>query len=222
VFGTGEDMNDLTQKLILVLVVVPIIFGIFRSWKEMACTAAVIGIALVFANLHKIALIKGAGGGIEVELKTAVREAYAAIEQLKELGLSLSSPIVDELALSGKPLSYIHLKYKLEQAAKISETLKKLGASTKEIDEITAPLYQRVTETHFGHILSSLQQSNTDKEAIFRGWHQWKLSEWNMNRLEDFIKDNALNRSGETQESIKDLEYFQKNRKLRREDRFGP
>jgi hypothetical protein len=67
---------------------------------------AAIFVALVFANLDKFSRFKGAG--IEAELRTAVNEAYAAIEQLKELGLSLSSPIVDELAISGRMLQYIH------------------------------------------------------------------------------------------------------------------
>ena len=71
------------------------------------------------------------GVGLEAELKTAVDEAYAAIEQLKELGLSLSSPIVDELAISGRMLQYIHLKYKLERVAKIADTLKKLVKDMK-------------------------------------------------------------------------------------------
>src|SRR5437762_11794238 len=98
-------MNDLTQKLIVALVIVPILVGIFRGWKEMGVTVGAIGISLFFANMDKFTSFKG--GGIEAKLRTAVNDAYAAIEQLKELGISLSSPIVDELAISGRMLQFI-------------------------------------------------------------------------------------------------------------------
>jgi len=48
-------------------------------------------------------------------------------EQLKELGLSLSSPIVDEMAVSGRMLQDIPLKHKLERVEKIEDNLRKIG-----------------------------------------------------------------------------------------------
>lgn len=51
-----------------------------------------------FANLEKFSKFKGAG--FEAEMHNAVRETYAALEELKELALSLSAPIIDELAVS--------------------------------------------------------------------------------------------------------------------------
>jgi hypothetical protein len=136
-------MNDLTEKLIAALVIIPVLLAIFRGWKEMTVVAAAIGISLCFANLDKFSRFKGAG--IEAELRTVVNEAYAAIGQLKELGVSLSKPIVDEMAVSGRMFQYIHLKYKLQRVATIAETLKRLGATDMEIEEACSTIYQRVT-----------------------------------------------------------------------------
>lgn len=160
------------------------------------------------------------GVGLEAELKTAVDEAYAAIEQLKELGLSLSSPIVDELAISGRMLQYIHLKYKLERVAKIADTLKKLGASQEEIDKACSTIYERVTNDHIRRILHSLKSSNPGKEELFEGINDGKMDDWDKGKIETFIRENNLNKSEDTDEWLLDLDYFLKQRKLRREDKW--
>jgi hypothetical protein len=211
----GTQMNDLNQKLIIALVIIPILLGIFRTRTEMAIAAAAIGLALCFANLDKIVRFKGAG--FEAEMRTAVDRAYAAIEQLKELGLSLSTPIVDELAISGRMLQYIPLKYKLERVEKIVETLKKLGASETEIDGACSTIYTRVTNDHLRRILYSLRGANPGKEALFEGIDDGKMDGWERVQLEKFIKDNDLKKNQEAEEWLLDLDHFQKTKKLRRE-----
>lgn len=215
-------MNEMNQKLIIALVVIPILLGIFRSPKEMGIAVLAIGLALVFSNIDKFSRFKGTfkGAGLEAELKTAVDEAYAAIEQLKELGLSLSSPIVDELAISGRMLQYIHLKYKLERVAKIADTLKKLGASQEEIDKACSTIYERVTDDHIRRILHSLKSSNPGKEELFEGINDGKMDDWDKGKIETFIRENNLNKSEDTDEWLLDLDYFVKQRKLRREDKW--
>ena len=211
-------MNDINQKLIIALVVIPILLGILRSPKEMGIAIAAIGLALFFSNIDKFSRFKGAG--FEAELKTAVDEAYAAIEQLKDLGLSLSGPIVDELAISGRMLQYIHLKYKLERVAKIVDTLRKLGASQEEIEEVCSTIYGRVTNDHIRSILYSLKNSNPEKEELFEGINDGKMDNWEKGKIEIFIKEHNLNKSEDTDECFIDLDYFLKNRKLRREDKW--
>lgn len=211
-------MNELTQKLIIALVIVPVLLGIFRSPKEMGIAAAAIGLALCFANLDKIARFKAAG--VEAEMKAAVDKAYAAIDELKQLGLSLSSPIVDELAISGRMLQYIHLKYKLERVAKIEETLRKLGASEKEVEEACATIYGRVTNDHTRRIFYSLKEANPDKGPLFEGIDDGKMDGFNREQLEKFIQDNKLKRSEATEEWFRDLDFFLKNKRLRRDDQW--
>jgi hypothetical protein len=211
-------MNDLTEKLIAALVIIPVLLAIFRGWKEMTVVAAAIGISLCFANLDKFSRFKGAG--IEAELRTVVNEAYAAIGQLKELGVSLSKPIVDEMAVSGRMFQYIHLKYKLQRVATIAETLKRLGATDMEIEEACSTIYQRVTTDHINGAVRTLQKVNPGKEELFKGVLEGNIGFLDKAWLEKFIKENALVMNEETEEWIRDLDYFLSNKKLRREDKW--
>jgi hypothetical protein len=211
-------MNDLTQKLIAALVIVPILLAIFRGPKEMSIAASAIVAALIFANLDKFKYFKVLG--TEGELRTAVDDAYAAIAQLRDLGIALSSPIVDDLAVSGRLLQYLPLKYKLERVATIAETLRKLGASEKEIDGVTATLYGRVTQDHIVKILRSLRTSNPEKEQLFKGLDDAKTVIADKTQLDQFIKGNNLQISDDAAELISDLDFFIKNKKLRRDDQW--
>ena len=211
-------MNDMNQKLIIALVVIPILLGIFRSPKEMGIAVAAIGLALFFTNIDKFSRFKGAG--FEAELKTAVDETYAAIEQLKELGLSLSAPIVDELAISGRMMQYMHLKYKLDRVAEIANTLEKLGASQKEIDDVCSTIYNRVTNDHIRRILYSLKTVNLDKENLFEGINDGKMDGWDKAKIEGFIKEHELIKNEDTDEWFRDLDYFLEKKQLRRKDKW--
>ena len=208
--------------LIIALVVIPILLGIFRSSKETWIAILVICLALVFLNIDKFKHVKGTvkGASFEAELKTVVDEANVAIEQLKELGLALSSPIVDEMAVSGRMLQYIHLKYKLDRVANIADTLNKLGASQEEIEGACSTLYVRITNDHIRRILSSLKSSNLGKEELFEGINDGKMDDWDKARIETFIREQSLNKSKDTDEWFLDLDYFLKQRKLRREDKW--
>jgi hypothetical protein len=214
----GINMNDLNQKLIIALITVTALFGIFKGAKEVIAITAAFGVALCFANLDKLSKFKTAG--LEVELRKAVNDAYAAIDQLKELGVSLSNPIVAEMAVSGRMLQYIHLKYKLEQVATIAETLKKLGASDKEIEGTCSVLYQRVTNDHMRKVLYTIKEANPDKQTLFEGLDAGKMDDIDRSKLENFIKNNALKTSENTKEAILDLDFFLKNKKLRRESEW--
>ena len=210
-------MNDWTQKLILALVMVPTLLVIFGTPKgPVLVVAGSICVALAFANLDKIESFSSIF--FEAKLRTAVEKAYAAIEELKELGLSLSSPIVDEMAVSGRMFHYIRLKHKLERVEKIEDNLRKLGASKEEIEVACSSIYERVGNDHIRKVLRSLLTSNPEKNGLFEGLDEGKMD--SIRDFEKFIKDNDLKRSKETDEAILDLQYFLKNKKLRREDQW--
>jgi hypothetical protein len=210
-------MNDINQSLILALVTIPTLFGVFRLPKEMAVATTAIALALAFANLDKFVKFKGAG--FEAELRTVVDKAYAAIDQLKDLGLSLSAPIVDELALSGRMLQYMPLKYKLQRVEKISTTLKALGASQDEIDKACKTIFDRVGIDHVRRIIWSLKSANADKDGtIFAGIDDGKFDNFRSEQIELLVKSNVLKKDPEVEERFLDLDHFLKTRKLRRED----
>jgi hypothetical protein len=213
-----NSMNDLTQKLIVALVVIPTLFGVFQRPKEMAITVAAIALALAFANLEKFERFKGAG--FEAEMRVAIDKTYAAIDDLKELAVSLSEPIVDSLTMSGQVFSYIPLSEKIDQIEKVSTALHKLGASEKEIDQVSSTLLTRVTGDHIKKTLYALRAANPEKVSLFAMIDDWKSKEWNSQKLNDFIVQNELKKDSEVEECLSDLSYFLSKRKLRRPDKW--
>jgi hypothetical protein len=215
----STTMNDLTQKLIVALVVIPVLIGLFRTRWEMFLSIGAIAIALSFANLDRFIRFKTPG--FEAELRTVVDKAYAAIEQLKELGLSLSAPIVDDLAMSGRLFQYMPLTHKLDRVEMIVATLKQLGASQTEIDAVTATIYGRIINDHNAGILRVLRQLNPVKAELFQGLEEGKLGvDWDRAKLDAFITSNGLIKNNEIDESFADLDYFIKTKKLRRPERW--
>ena len=157
---------------------------------------------------------------LKAKLDASVADANKAIEQMKKLGLVLTAPIVDELAVSGRMLQYIPLKYKLERVQNIADNLKKLGASQDEINDVCKTIYSRVTDDHVRRIIASLRDPNPNKEDFLNNMLEKKLDEWDASKIIKLINDNNLKKSEETDECFSDLEYFLKNKKLRREDKW--
>ena len=208
-------MNVLSVILIAILIVAVVIFSWFKGWKESTPVVGALIAALFFANIERFKYFKG--GGIEAELQTAVNKAYAAVGPLKDLGLSLSAPIVNEVAMSGY-IGSTPLKEKLERVARISADLKALKASDVEIARVVAPLYQRVTSQHVGQILAGLRIANPGKDSLFDELREEKWDTWDVARIDRIIKANGLSVDAKSGKLIKDLDFFLKNKQLRREE----
>lgn len=204
--------------LILALAIIPTIFGFQGMPKEMGLSIAALFLALVFLNIEKISRFKG--GGFEAEFREVVNKAYAAIEELKDLGLALTSPIVDTMAVSRRMLQFIHLKHKLENMKKIEETLGKLGASNKEIDGVCGTLYKRVEVDHYERIVCLLKESNSGLNDLFEGSNDWNYYEWDKKRVESFITENQLTVDSATREWLTDLNFWLEHKTLKNEDNW--
>jgi hypothetical protein len=204
--------------LIGALVIIPTFFGAFKMATEMGLSIGAIVIALFFANLDKFSKFKGAG--FEAEMRNAVKETYTALEELKELALSLSAPIIDELAVSGRMLQYIPLKYKLERVEKIAKTLAKLGAQKEEIEEVCSTIYSRVHDDHVKAVLRYLKTANKDKQEVLKELEEGDVSGWNDEKLNDLIETNNMVCDDQVTETLKDFKYFSLHKKLRREDKW--
>ena len=132
--------------LFVVLIVTTILFGIYSTTGKMLTSASVIVAVLFFINIDKFEIFRFFG--LEAKLKKAVDQAYVALEDLKQLGLCLSAPIIDEMAVSGNMFIFLSLKHKLQRVKNITTLLQKLGASKEEIQEKCSLLYARVIEDH--------------------------------------------------------------------------
>ena len=186
----------------------------------------ILGVAFFSWNLsgwHKEGVIEAKKAELallKAQLDASVADANKAIEHMKKLGLVLTAPIVDELAVSGRMFQYIPLKYKLERVQNISDNLKKLGASQNEINDVCGTIFSRVTNDHVRRIIASLRDPNPDKKDLLKNILEGKLDGWDTPKIVKFINDNKLKKSEETDECFSDLEYFLKHKKLRREDKW--
>ena len=136
------------------------------------------------------------------------------------MGLAVSSPIVDELAVSGRMLQYIPLKHKLDRVEKIAETLKKLGATDEQIEEACSTIFERVESDHIKAMLGSLKQANPEKESLFEGIHDGKFNDWTKVKVEDLIKKETLHTNEKYDEWSDALDYFKETRKLKHPDNW--
>lgn len=207
----------LNSTLIIALAVVPIIFSINKIENTVW---AIIGVflALFFVNIERFEWIKLTF--LEAKLQKTIKEAYAVLDDLKELGLSISEPMIANLAVSGRMLQYITLEYKLESVEKISKTLRKLGANDEEINEVCESIHQRVEADHCRVLLYNLKTNDEKGEELFKDFQNWKFSQWDKDKILDFAKENKLEFSEDAHERLEDLEYFLKTKKLRRPDKW--
>jgi hypothetical protein len=204
--------------LIISLIMITTILAFNKLPTEMLGMTTAFVVAFVFLNLEKIKWFRGAG--LEVEMQEAVTRAYAAIEDLKNLGLALTEPIVDTLTISGNLMQFIHLKNKLESVEKIRGTLQRLQASEGEIFQVTKTIYDFIEMRNIKIILNLLKSANPNKSELFNNYDNWNFNEWNYDRIKKLISDNSLVVDEEINEWITDLEYFMKTKKLRREENW--
>ncbi|KZX59200.1 hypothetical protein A3709_16795 [Halioglobus sp. HI00S01] len=212
-------MDDLNQKLIAALIIIPVLVGILTSVKLASVVMICISLALFFSNIGQFKYFKA--GMFEAEVREAVNEAYAAIDELKELGLALSEPIVDQMQIDRMPLQYIDVSHKLEHTKKISDTLYRLGASDEEVNEATSLLISNVQGHHVLKVQGSLKRENPEKENLFVDFERWDRSEWGTAKVHSFIAEHTLHTGTETDQLILDLTYFEENKTLRRPDTWG-
>jgi hypothetical protein len=211
----------LNALLVLVMVVVPAIFGFKQMPTEMGIQIGAIALALFFLNIEKFVRFKGPGIEAEIrEAKTVVDKAYAALDDLKNLGLALAEPIINSYAVLGRLWQHIPLKYKLADIEKIKTRLQQLGASEIEITSVCSTMTSRLTEDHIRSTLNALKEANPDKESIFEGVNDWNFQSWDKGKLTAFIRDNSLKADGEPTEWIADLDQFLSKGTLRREDKW--
>jgi len=211
-------MNYLNIGLILALAVVPCLFGKHKRFKEMGFSILAFCLALAFTNLDKFAKFKGGGFEAELrtqELKSAVKETYAALDQLKQLALALSNPIVEQVTVSGK-LLVVAMPAKIRQVKTIEATLKKLGATDAEIKESCGEFYEILDTDHFRFVLVCLGEANSDKKEMFTDLYYWKFDGWTVETLRKLISDSNLKENDKSKEAMRDLEFFLEHRELRR------
>lgn len=197
--------------------IVPIAFGVMD--KAVSMTASILAgcLILAFAYIDKIKKFKGAG--FEAELRDAVSEAYATIEKLQHIAVKLSEPIVTEVTMQNRLLSYIPLKYRYEQIKEIERSLHDLGIKEEEIQKTTEFFYSAYWEDHINKVAQAIicdkYSPNELKEKMEAYENRDIPKELN---IADVIASYEYTPSDEISELIKDAEHFEKEKSFRRID----
>jgi len=137
--------NIVNFLLILLLVVTPVLLAVFDKTAAASLSLISLSFALVFWNIDKFSEFKGAG--FEAKLNTAVSDTYAAIDEVKKLAISISSPVASLMAVKSS-FQYLSLEYKLKYAKEIESSLLELEIDNNKIEEALSALYSRVLEDH--------------------------------------------------------------------------
>ena len=107
-----------------------VMFGLKGMATEMGIIVAAGAICLAFLNIDKIERFKGAG--FEAEMKKAVAEANATVEQLREVAATSAKAILTDL-MAGNFFDGTTLEKRLELHDQIINSLKGIGASESQI-----------------------------------------------------------------------------------------
>lgn len=108
----NADIRRIISFIFILLMISLSIYMAFNG-KELAASICILSFSfgIAFLNLDKFSKIKGAG--FEAELREAVHEANVAIDELRNVLISVAEPTISLLAVSS-PFEYLPLKDKLE------------------------------------------------------------------------------------------------------------
>lgn len=214
-------MKILNIALILALVLVPIIFIVQTGhWFGLLMAVMAIAIALFYVNLDKFERYKVTSNllSLDAELRKTINQAYAAIDDLKDLALSLAEPMISDLTMSGQMFRSLTIEHKLESVGKIADTLLKLGASDKEVEQACGFIYKRVSGVLARVALVSMRPEKWEELDFYKGFPDWDFTEWDRAKIEKFAKENTLTINDDVKEWLDDIDYFVQTKKLRRPD----
>ena len=197
---------------------------------EMGIIVVAGAIGLAFLNIDKIQRFKGAG--FEAEMKRAVEEANATIEQLREVATTSAEVILTDL-MSGNFMDGATLEKRVELHDQLINNLKDIGASEKQIKKADEMWRRGIGIIFFRGIRSALEgrekqsQINTKAEKhVLDASREFqdllKFKEWKAppsTQLREFCnKKDVMN--PEVDELLKDYAEFENTGKFRRRDVF--
>jgi len=108
------------------------------------------------------------------------------------------------------PLQYLPLKYKLEYAEEIRNSLKELKISDEKISSALSALYDRVSEDHIMKALLALNEQLGEGQKLFKSYDEIDPDLWSLDAIKRESKKLGVN----IDDKIKEYEYFVQNKKL--------
>lgn len=222
-FVTLQTLNGV---LIVLLPFVSILFALLRiDVTAILAVIGAIGIALAFTNVDKISRFKSTI--LEIEMREIADKAQAAITDLKNLALALTSPIVAMYTLegTGQIFGTIPFKTKLRDVGEIKNLLKQFGATDKEIEASCGVLNSVVVNIHVRHILVILKALNAgESNTLFKDVNDFAVvPQMTVEQIRELIKTHNLQTADFLEEAIRDYEHYLTTGEIRKPEkrRFG-
>lgn len=201
------------------VLVFSIVFGLMHRPAEMGLATAT-GL-LLFAVLHLDKFESFKGAGFEAKMRRAeeaANEAYATIDKLRDLAVSLADPSVVSITMQGRMLQYIPIVGKFEQISEIENALRRLGIDDQTIRSATAFFYDAIERDHHRRILYAMANEADEPLRAQARQHAESLPE-NFDAAR-FVADSGWVPGAVTAEAIDDLRHFLSTRTLRRAEQW--
>ena len=151
------------------------------------------------------------------DLSSTIATMNQQIQLTKKIALVLADSVDTSMAVHSF-MEYINLPYKIEQVEHLKKILREMGIPENDIDKSVGGLNKRIRRDHMRRILDIVNKQLPDNKKISKDIWTLDVSAWDINRVRKLLKDNAIEEKGDLKDAILDLEYYEKNKKLRREN----
>ena len=217
-------MENLNFWLFLIsfscLLIFTLTFGLLGKTREMGIAILACAICMAFSQIDKIEFFKAAG--FEARMKKYAEEA--SIKSLQKFTTSLASSVMDIIIAEGRAGGGVRWENKEEAFNNLLIRLKELGLNDDQIKSIKEKsLWPKLVL--FDHVMMLLDKNLKKlpsnqyceiKDKIFKDLYNHRtFVAAEGNEFRKLFKEHNL-LTPEVEESIKDLEYFQAKKEIRR------
>jgi len=176
-------------------------------------------ITVAFLNIDKIQSFKG--GGFEAQMKKAVEDAYATIDNLKEMAAPLIVHALDTITYSGY-IRGIEINKKQSMENDIEVSIKKLDINDEKVKNSIENFYKQITWTLFNAFRNEFFKGEGGQSVESKELESIRTNNWgstNYPSKEIILKTLNISESdldAPTMEKFQDYLCYMEKRELRR------
>lgn len=185
-------------------------------------------IVLIFLNLGKFKKWRLTPTGLEAELREIADEAYATLDNLKDLAVDLADPIITFITMQNRIIQYIPLDGKIEMVNEISSTLKKFHIDDKKINATRKMFDAALIVDHIKRINQQVEQieaisGDVKSQILLLSEHKnmYEAVKLRKGEIEHIFEKNTIINNPELHKFIKDLDYYIEEKNIRRPEIWG-
>ena len=225
-------MNNtwVTAAASLLMLTLAMVLGVTGKPTEMGLIVVAGAISIAFLNIDRIQRFKGAG--FEAEMRQAVEQAHATVEQLRILAAASAESTLTTL-MAGNFMSGTTLATRLDLHDRLISSLEDIGVPQPEIDKAECMWRKGIGVIYHRGIHHCLEgrieknRVNMDADpAVLEASRQFqdllRFEKWealSSSAMKTFIEDKKL-MSPELDELLRDYSHFEKTGNINRRDVF--